>query len=403
MRDVQPRTTSDAQDLAASFEAGRLVRPRSGAPTVVDLSVAVFNWAGVNSHYLNENATCIGAHFADASHLVFFVVDGLGTCFVQRTAPSSILREHMVAELQTVFPSTTPAVMTSLATAAWPNTHGVVGWDMYLDEIDAISEIIMFHRRDDEAPLDTLGVSEEQAYPLPSLCGAIEGELYSVMPRHLTGTAFSNYWTGRNAKYAGYESLSEGIEQVLSIAVSAGPSSVTCLYTDIVDAAAHRFGVDAPETHEALRLIEVALERLSSGLPAGVRIVLTADHGLLDGPINALLPADPVVRHLRHEPWGDARQMHFAVLPESAASFEVEFREQFGHIAFLLTVNEVEELELFGPGDIQPAAWKRLGTHLAIARGAEALEYTAGRESPPPIGIHSGLTPDEMLVPLIVV
>ena len=403
MRELQPTTASDASDLVAAFESGSLVRPQSGAPSVVDLSAAVFDWAGVKSCYLNDKSRILGAHFADASHLVFFVVDGLGTCFINRTAPASILRERVVMELRTVFPSTTPAVMTSLATAAWPNTHGLVGWDMYLDEIEATSEIIMFHRRDDGMPLDRLGVSEEQAYPLPSLCGAVEGELHSVTPRHLAGTAFSNYWTGGNARYVGYESLSEGIEQVLSIAASAGPRSVTCLYADVVDAAAHRFGVDAPETWEALRQIEVAVERLAARLPSHKRVVLTADHGLLDGPIHEISPADPIARHLRHEPWGDARQMHLAVLPESADLFEAEFRERYGHIAFLLTVDEVEALELLGPGSIQPAAKRRLGTHLAIARGADAFEYTTGRESPPPIGIHSGLTPDEMLVPLIVV
>ena len=403
MRELQPNSTGDSHDLFAAFDSGSLVHPRSGAGSVVDLSAAVFDWAGVNSIYLNDNSACIGVHFADASHLVFFVADGLGTCFIDRAAPSSILRDHMVTELRTVFPSTTPAVMTSLATAAWPNAHGVVGWDMYLEEIDAISEIIMFHRRDDGMPLDRLGVSERQAYPLPSLCGAVEGEIYSVTPKHLAGTAFSEYWTGRNATYVGYESLSEGVDHVLSIAGSARPRSVTCLYADVVDSAAHRFGVDAQETLDALHLIEIAVERLAAGLPSDARTVLTADHGLLDGPIHAISPTDPIVRCLRHEPWGDARQMHFAVWPDSTEAFEEEFRELYGHIAFLLTVDEVEALELLGPGSIQPATRERLGTHLAIARGVDAFEYTTGRDSPPPVGIHSGLTPNEMLVPLIVV
>ena len=391
------------QDLVAAFESRTLLRPQSGAPSLVDLSATVFDWAGVKSPYLNGKSSSVGAQIADASHLVFLVADGLGTCFINRTDAASILREHFVMELQTVFPSTTPAVLTSLATAAWPNTHGVVGWDMYLEEIDDTSEIILFHRRDDEMPLDRLGICEQQVYPLPSLCGAIEGELNFVTPRHLAGTAFSDYWTGRNATYIGYEGLLDGVGQVLSIAGSAGPRSITCLYTDVVDAAAHRFGVDAPETRGALRLVEAAVQQLAVGLPSNARVVLTADHGLLDGPIHQITPSDPVSRHLLREPWGDARQMHLAVRQDSAEAFEVEFRDRYGHIAFLLTVGEVEALELLGPGVIQPATRKRLGTHLAIARGAEALVYTDGGDSSAPIGIHSGLTPDEMLVPLIIV
>ena len=403
MRELEHRTTSDVQDLVAAFESRTLLRPLSEVPSVVDLSAAVFDWAGVESPYLNANPSSIGARFADASHLVFLVADGLGACFINRTDAGSVLREHLVMELQTVFPSTTPAVMTSLATAAWPNAHGVVGWDMYLEEIDAVSEIIMFHRRDDGMPLNKLGVSEQQAYPLPSLCDAVEGEVHSVTPRHLAGTAFSDYWTGRNATYVGYEGLYDGVDQVLSIAASAGPRSVTCLYTDVVDGAAHRFGVDAPETREALHLVEVAVERLAAGLPSTARVVLTADHGLLDGPIHQITPSVPICRHLWLEPWGDARQMHLAVRPDSREAFEKEFRGRYGDIAFLLTVDEVETLELLGPGCIQPATRKRLGTHLAVARGAHALEYSYGGDSSAPVGIHSGLTPDEMLVPLIVI
>ena len=403
MSDLEIKRTSDLQDLVAAFETNSLVSPRSGAPSVVDLSAAVFAWAGTPEPYLNAKSQAIGTHFADAAHLVFFVADGLGMCFINRTSPASVLRQHLVAELQTVFPSTTPAVMTSLATAAWPNTHGIVGWDVYLDEIDAVATIIRFQRRRDGEPLDRLGVSEHQAYPLPSLCGSIQGGLVSVTPKHLAGTTFSDYWTGRNARFIGYESLAEGVEEVLTVSNSGGLRRVTCLYTDVVDSAAHGFGVDAPETLAALEQIEQSVERLASGLPPNARVVLTADHGLLDGPIHEILPGDPIVRHLRHEPWGDNRQMHFAVHHERVDVFEAEFRQRYGHISFLLTVEEVEALELLGPGSIQPATRKRLGTHIAISRGADALSYKAVDDSASSIGIHSGLTPDEMLVPLIIV
>ena len=403
MREIDLIGNSDLPELIAAFDSNTLVRPQSDSPSIVDLSSAVFAWAGTRTPYLNDKSEAIGTHFADAAHLVFFVADGLGMCFINRTSPASVLWQHLVAELQTVFPSTTPAVMTSLATAAWPNTHGIVGWDMYLDEIDAVATIIRFQRRRDGEPLDRLGVSEHQAYPLPSLCGSIEGGLVSVTPKHLAGTTFSDYWTGRNARFIGYESLAEGVEEVLAVSNSGRSRKVTCLYTDIVDSAAHGFGVDAPETLAALKQIEQSVEQLTSGLPPNARVVLTADHGLLDGPIHEILPGDPIVRHLRHEPWGDNRQMHFAVHHERVDVFEAEFRQRYGHISFLLTVEEVEALELLGPGSIQPATRKRLGTHIAISRGADALSYKAVDDSASSIGIHSGLTPDEMLVPLIIV
>ena len=66
-------------------------------------------------------------------------------------------------------------------------------------------------------------------------------------------------------------------------------------------------------------------------------------------------------------------------------------------------MDEVEALELLGPGRIEDFARRRLGTHLAISRGADTFIYLDKPEYMQFIGYHSGLTPDEMLVPLVVV
>ena len=154
---------------------------------------------------------------------------------------------------------------------------------------------------------------------------------------------------------------------------------------------------------EALHQLDTAIEGLARGLPPNTRIVLTADHGQLNGTAHEIVPTNPLVEHLLHEPWGDAREMHFAVKPGDEVQFEANFRRKYGDVAFLLTVNEVETLELLGPGCIGDAARKRLGTHLAISRGADVFLYRSKSDSMKFIGYHSGLTPDEMLVPLIVV
>lgn len=387
----------------AAFDSNDLVRPRFDASNVVDLATAIFNWAGVGSLPASENAGRMGAALSDALQLVILVVDGLGMNLIHRMQPASFLRRHLCTELQTVFPSTTSTVFTSLATAAWPNRHSIIGWDMYLEEIDAVATIIRFERRSDGEPLGRLGVREPQAYPVPSLLGAVPGDVVSVVPEGIANTPYSDYWTGHNAQYVTYETLDEGVSEVISRSCAARAGSITHFYTAAVDYASHEYGTNAPETVHALELVDAAVERLAARLPSDARIVLTADHGQLDGPTHEITPADPLVRHLRSDPWGDAREMHFAVKQGRFKQFEDCFRERYGQAAFLLTVDEVEALELLGPGRIDGAARKRLGTHLAISRGPDAFVYRAQPESFRFIGYHSGLTPDEMLVPLVVV
>ena len=394
---------SDVPDLLEAFKSNALLRPRFDVPNIVDLSTAMFEWAGVPDLDIGENAERTGEALSDVRQLVFVVADGLGMNFINRLEPNSFLRRHLLMELHTVFPSTTSSAFTSLATATWPNRHSIIGWDMYLEEVDAVATILKFERRHDGKPLGKLGVREDQAYPATSLFGAMPSDLLSIVPEGIANTPYSDYWVGHEATYVTYKKFSDGIDAAISSARASVERRITYLYTVDVDYAAHEYGTNAPQTMGALRRLNSEIERLAMSLPSTARIVLTADHGHLDGQAHEILPADSLVEHLLHEPWGDAREMHFAVKPGREEEFEADFRGMYGEYAFLLTADEVENLELLGPGCFGEAVRRRLGTHLAISRGPDVFLYQSQSDSMKFIGYHSGLTPDEMLVPLIVV
>ena len=119
---------SDVDRLIASFEAGALVRPSPDVPNFVDLSQAIGTLAGVADLELTTGAENIVSQVGQSDHYVLAVVDGLGVGLVQHLPKDSFLRIHMSLHLQAVFPSTTVAALTSLATGLWPSAHGVPTW-----------------------------------------------------------------------------------------------------------------------------------------------------------------------------------------------------------------------------------------------------------------------------------
>ena len=125
-----------------------------------------------------------------------------------------------------------------------------------------------------------------------------------------------------------YKDLTDGIDMVMSLSRVATAPSIVYFYAIDVDYAAHEYGTNATQTIHALDSVDKAVERLAMHMPSKTRLILTADHGHLDGPTHEILPTDPLVGHLLHEPWGDAREMHFAVKPGSEEEFQVEFRRQ---------------------------------------------------------------------------
>ena len=82
--------------------------------------------------------------------------------------------------------------------------------------------------------------------------------------------------------------------------------------------------------------------------------------------------------------------------------FEEEFRKEFGSKFMLLTKDEVKEKQLFGPGQEHPQFDGMLGDYLAIATGDLSIFNTMD-EKEKFIGVHAGLTKEEMEIPLIVV
>ena len=76
------------------------------------------------------------------------------------------------------------------------------------------------------------------------------------------------------------------------------------------------------------------------------------------------------------------------------------FRERFGDRFFLIDADEAEELELFGPGPMSAETRRRIGGLIAVSRGVDVVQYRPYAD--PMVGHHSGLTPDEMMIPLIV-
>ena len=100
------------------------------------------------------------------------MVDGLGMNVVDAEHGAAFLGGHTAAELMTVYPSTTPTVLTSYATGLWPSQHGVPNWHLYLEEIDAVATIIHFIRRSDNRDLASLGMTPSR--PTPSRQWSLE-------------------------------------------------------------------------------------------------------------------------------------------------------------------------------------------------------------------------------------
>ena len=398
---------SDVERLLAAFDSGELVRPSPDRLNVVDLANALASIGGAADFPDSPGASAVADLIGPADHVVVVMVDGLGLDVVDAEHGAKFLAAHVAAEMTTVFPSSTPTVLTSYATGMWPAGHGVPSWHLYLDEIDDIATIIHYSRRGDDKDLGSLGLTPEQAYPSPTTAAAMAWPIFSIVPEEILDTPYSSYCRGHSPGY-GYKGLEDAASAVLRRLGESGGPAFTHLYVPHVDAASHEYGIGHDVTKQAIAAVDRLLAGIAAHLPPNAAIVVSSDHGLLDmdAAAHVVEPDDDLIGCLEHEPFGTAPSAMLQVRDDRAAEFETRFRERFGEDFYLLTAGDVLDLELLGPGPVSPVTRRRMGNYMALSAGAPSIRYNyprAEEDDRQKVADHGGLTPEEMIVPLIVV
>jgi hypothetical protein len=403
-----PGSTSDIDFLVAAFERGELLRPWSGALNVVDLARALARLAGVGEAPRSPGTEEIERLVGPSDHLIFVLADGLGQNLLDELPGDAFLVRHRIATLRSIFPSTTASVLTTLATGAWPSQHGVTGQWTYLPEISGTAALLPFAARSGGRSLTHLGVTVNQAFPLTPVLSLIPRDVLTLFPTSIVNSASSVYFSGSRSR-AGYESLTRAVDAMVDRISRAGAPTYTYLYSPRIDAESHYLGIKHGGVRAVLNELDREIERLADNVGGRARIVVAADHGLLDtgdSYKHAFKPSTDLFGTLRSGPSGDDRVLYFHLQSGAEERFIEWVKPHYGNRFFLISVDDAERHHLFGPEPIAPAVRGRFGEVMLLSKGTDVIEYVLSGQIGRRVDLnafHSGLSPAEMQVPLIVV
>jgi hypothetical protein len=135
--------------------------------------------------------------------------------------------------------------------------------------------------------------------------------------------------------------------------------------------------------------------------------VVTADHGQVFVPPErrfVLRDSDPLMGVLECPPSGEPAVPIFHVQRGMETQLQAELDRFCGTAYELISPSEVDQLGLYGPMALSDVTRLRLGSFIGIARQPASIEYQVpGRPIKGYPGVHGGLRPAEMRVPLIIV
>ncbi|MDN5896704.1 MAG: alkaline phosphatase family protein, partial [Nocardioides sp.] len=277
----------------------------------------------------------------DAPSYVVFLVDGLGQELLARHAHAAPFLSSLMADPGTAgVPSTTATSLTSLGTGLAPGQHGLVGYTARVPGTQDLLNHLKWDR--DVDPLEWQ--PHQTAFARLAAAGV---RVTTVTRRAFKGSGLTIAGQ-RGSAFVGADKTGEVIAAVVD---SAGPApSLTYVYDGDLDWTGHKYGVASTAWLQQLSMIDSEAEQMRESLDPSVRLLVVADHGMVDSPQSSRIDVD-VRRELREGVWllgGEARFRHLYCRSNAVDDVVATWRETLGDRADVLTRDEVIGLGWFG-------------------------------------------------------
>ena len=329
------------------------------------------------------------------NNVVILLFDAMGISILNRHLPeNSFTRQHIVKTISSTFPPTTVAATTAVNSGLTPLETGWLGWISYFKEID--DNIITFFntlQTDSEiqaaperliykhAPYMTLSMQIRNTNPDVRCMAVSPFRTHPIDPTIIT------------------KSVRESMESILKLTREPGRHMLYGYWPD-PDHMMHELGVDDPRITPILQDIDTNLQYLYDNInKTDTAVFVIADHSQINARWFCLSDYPDIQALLKHPHSIEGRCAGFMVKDGCNDEFRKLFRKHFGDHFLLMEHNEFLNSGLLGVGTPHPRTDGFIGDFVAIATD----EYCIGEthEDAEMIGIHAGLTKEEMEVPLI--
>lgn len=377
--------------------------PEYGNGCIVNLVQSLASACGSRSTRYPPLAELQPDAIAGARHLVLLVIDGLGQRMLA-DSPAGHLRRHQSATLRSVFPSTTATAITTFMTGLAPAQHGLTGWHMYLDEIDETLAILPLTPRGEpakQAPPELPG----RLFTYPTLFSQLDRECWALAPQSITGSPF-NAWHARGATTEAYYTPAEMFGRLAALLKnSVRPRYIYAYYPDL-DTVSHRYGTHSEQAQQTLAIFDDLFgEFLNEAQGTDSWLLATADHGFIDSPPERVVCLDdhPQLAALLARPLcGERRTAYAYVAEHNRPAFAAYLREHLAHCVDLRVSADLIAAGWFGPPPVHPHLAARVGDYTLLMKADWTIkDWLPGEKRHRMLGVHGGISSDEMQVPLI--
>lgn len=330
---------------------------------------------------------------AGGERIVLILLDALGLELLMRERDHPLVTRLEVMALDSQFPSTTAAHVTTMQLGLPVEEHGLYEWRVLEPALGEVIVPLRFCRDASNVDAELDGRLDPRALiASATLYETLQTRSVAVQPVGISGSPYDRAATA-GAGSIRFERLEDGLEELLAAMRADRELGYAYVYWPVIDAVGHRYGPSSPQfravAREALDAVGRHVDAFST---LGVSTLLTADHGQIDVHPDRVDYLDGIWpelgRHLSQRAAGSCRDV-FLHVADDVDHVISNLAERLGDRAVVCRA-----LDLFPRAG--PRLTARLGDIAVLpAHGREAwLKATPSVETWN-LGQHGGRTIDE--------
>ncbi len=403
---------------------GDFIAPNYAGRSIVNVSASIVNILGGKISTPPLDADIIEGFSSGVRRIVYLIADAAGygrMLDTLNTNPQngfhSILNAGgRLVPITSVFPSTTTTALSAIWSGYTPAEHGFVGYQLFLREYGARSNMIAFSPVATEdfgaQQLVDAGLEPEKflaVASLPQTLAQAKVPVYNFIEQPYANSALSRVQIRGTKETHGFVTSSDMFVTLRDVvARHCEERALFVAYWSAVDSIAHVYGPSSDAVIAELNNLAYSFEReflnrLSPQAREGTLFLLCADHGQLDTPPSraVYLRQHPELRdHLIMDFAGEPRAAYLYCRNGEMDATRDYLAARLAEKFFVVDSQVALRVGLFGTGNIASEVKHRIGDLIVLPRDNFYLWDRS--DEPKMLGRHGGLTEQEMLVPLIV-
>ncbi len=352
---------------------------------LVNVTSSILKYFNISSNHKSLNKLDDVLKRKKPKNVVLILFDGLGYNILKRNKKyTPFLNKCLIDNISSCFPSTTMSARTTIESGLCPIEHGWLGWDMYFKSFDKVITLARNYVKGTKEKITDYNIAKT-LLKYESLCTKIS-KLNGCLGSKVT------YYKSHGPSFV-------SVKKQIKKTCKNGLKNYIYFYCNEPDHTFHKHGLNTKKERKILKKLDKGFKSLCESLEDTL-VIAVADHGHLNVDYITLSDYPNITNMLKGNFSGDTRVCVFRVKNEYKKTFPLEVKKVLKDDFIIMSKKEVLDKKLYGTGLKNKYFNDALGNYFAIGVGNKAVKYDKSGNMHK--SAHSGITTDEMLVPLII-